>query len=108
MTDNSNSFGSYLAGFIVGGLVGAAVALMMAPQSGEETRGMIRDKSIELRDRASDSMEDARLRAEKAIDDARMRVDELSQQLRARGGDAAEAEQLAISLDDMDEQVLGS
>lgn len=52
MADNSGDLGSFLAGFVIGGLIGAGVALLMAPQSGEETRALIADKSIELRDRA--------------------------------------------------------
>ena len=38
MAQNDNDFSAFLAGFVVGGLVGAAVALILAPQSGEETR----------------------------------------------------------------------
>ena len=34
MSDN-DSFGAFFAGFVIGGLVGAATALLMAPQSGE-------------------------------------------------------------------------
>ncbi len=52
MADNSGDLGSFLAGFVIGGLIGAGVALLMAPQSGEETRAFIADKGIELRDRA--------------------------------------------------------
>lgn len=77
MSDQSSEFGAFLSGFIVGGLVGAAVALLMAPQSGEETRVMIRDRSIELKDKAVEAAEDARIRAEAAAEEARMRADEL-------------------------------
>ena len=48
MSDQDQSFGAFLVGFVVGGLVGAAVALLYAPQSGMETRAYIKDKSIEL------------------------------------------------------------
>ena len=47
-----DEFGAFLVGFVVGGLTGAVVALLFAPQSGEETRALIKDKSIELRDKA--------------------------------------------------------
>jgi gas vesicle protein len=65
MADN-NEFGAFLAGFIVGGLVGAAVALVTAPQSGEETRRFITDKSIELKNTAVEKAELARTKAEAA------------------------------------------
>ena len=42
MGDNNSDFGAFLAGFVIGGLVGAATALLLAPQSGEETRTIIR------------------------------------------------------------------
>jgi len=47
-----------LAGILVGGLAGAVTMLLLAPQSGRDTRRQIREKSIELRDRTSEMMED--------------------------------------------------
>lgn len=63
MADNSGDLGSFLAGFVIGGLIGAGVALLMAPQSGEETRALIADKSIELRDQVVESASDVQARA---------------------------------------------
>jgi gas vesicle protein len=37
-----------MGGLILGGIVGALTALVLAPQSGEETRKLMRDKAIEL------------------------------------------------------------
>lgn len=80
-----DEFGAFLVGFIVGGLSGAVVALLFAPQSGEETRALIKDKSIELRDKAQITAEEAIARAEAAAADARARADDLARQLRERG-----------------------
>lgn len=80
-----DEFGAFLVGFIVGGLTGAVVALLFAPQSGEETRALIKDRSIELRDKAQHSAEEALARAEQAAQDARARADELARQLKERG-----------------------
>jgi gas vesicle protein len=79
-----DEFGAFLVGFIVGGLSGAVVALLFAPQAGEDTRALIRDKSIELRDKAQVSAEEALARAEAAAADARARADDLAKQLRER------------------------
>jgi gas vesicle protein len=79
-----DEFGAFLVGFIVGGLTGSVVALMFAPQSGEETRALIKDKSIELRDKAQVSAEEAIARAEAAAAEARARADDLARQLRER------------------------
>ena len=76
---DKNDFGAFLIGFIVGGLTGAAVSLIFAPQSGEETRHYIQDKAIELRDLTSESVEEARLKAEKAWDVAKEKTEEWSQ-----------------------------
>jgi gas vesicle protein len=84
MAENDSDFGTFLVGFIIGGLAGAAAALLLAPQSGEETRTLIRDKSIELKDKAMETAEEARIRAEEAAAEARARAEELTQQARAR------------------------
>ncbi|GAB4527759.1 MAG: YtxH domain-containing protein [Anaerolineales bacterium] len=116
MSEN-NDFGAFIAGVIVGGLTGAAIALLMAPQSGKEVRGAIREKSIELRDRANETVEQARARAEKAIEETqsqaetaieemRKRVEELSETVRERSADlqkritpAAESAPAEIQMD---------
>jgi len=87
---DSNDLGNFLAGLIIGGLTGAAVALLMAPQSGEETRTLIKDRSIELKDRAVEYGQDARSRAEKALEDARLRADDALEELRQRADELSQ------------------
>ena len=89
MSSDRDEFGAFLVGFIVGGLTGAVVSLLFAPQSGEETRALIRDKSIELRDRAAETAEDALARAEAAAAEARVRAEELAKQARMRAEELA-------------------
>jgi gas vesicle protein len=84
-----DEFGAFLVGFIVGGLTGAVVALLFAPQSGEETRALIKDKSIELRDKAQVTAEEAYARAEELATDARHRAEELTKEARARATELA-------------------
>ena len=72
-----SDFGAFVSGFLIGGLVGAAVALLMAPQSGEETRTLIRDKGIEIRDTVEASATEARTRAEEMAKEARTRAEDL-------------------------------
>jgi gas vesicle protein len=38
---NDSGFGSFLAGLVIGGLIGAAVGLLLAPESGEDMRGQV-------------------------------------------------------------------
>jgi gas vesicle protein len=91
MSSDRDEFGAFLVGFIVGGLTGAVVSLLFAPQSGEETRALIRDKSIELRDRAGQTAEEALARAEATAAEARVRADALAKEVRARGSGAIDA-----------------
>jgi gas vesicle protein len=80
-----DEFGAFLVGFIVGGLTGAVAALLFAPQSGEETRAVIKERSIELRDKAAEEAEAAWKRAEAAAIEARDRAEELTKQAMAQG-----------------------
>lgn len=68
-----DDFGAFLIGFVVGGLTGAVVSLLFAPQSGEETRAVIREKSIELRDKAAEQAELVASKAEKFAGEAKLR-----------------------------------
>ena len=75
--------GDFVAGFLFGALVGAGLALLFAPAPGEETRGQIRDKGIELRDRAGElgleagrKAEELRARGEVLLDEQRVRFEE--------------------------------
>jgi gas vesicle protein len=45
---------SILVALVVGGLVGAGVALLLAPQSGKRTRQQIADLAEDLKDYAAD------------------------------------------------------
>jgi len=90
MSDNDSDFGAFLAGFMIGGLVGAAAALLLAPQSGEETRTLIREKSIELKDKATETAEEAIQRAEKTLEEARARAEAAYQEARVRAEEVAQ------------------
>ena len=54
-----NNGGLFFAGLVMGGLVGASLALLLAPQSGEATRDRIRDKSLELKDGTVEGLTEA-------------------------------------------------
>ena len=51
--DGSKNGQGFVIGFLIGAVAGVAAALLMAPQSGKETRQTIGHKSMELKDQAT-------------------------------------------------------
>ena len=68
--------GDFIAGLILGGLIGAAVGLLLAPQTGEETQAQLREKGIELKERVAELSEEARKKAEQWQEEAHAVVEE--------------------------------
>lgn len=68
--------GGFLSGFILGGLIGAGLALLFAPRTSEEYRGQLREKSIELKLRAEEAAAKAREEADDLLARGRVAFDE--------------------------------
>ena len=66
------SVGSFLQGVIFG----VAIALLVAPRTGRETRDMLTEKGYEIRDKATEIAKDTRYRASTALHDARNKLGE--------------------------------
>ncbi len=96
MSDRESDIGAFLAGFVVGGLVGAVTALLLAPQSGEETRTLIRDKSIELKGQVESTAADARVKVEGVAADARAKAEKLAQDAKSRAEDLQKRGQVLL------------
>ncbi len=92
-----NSFGSWMLGMFIGGMIGGTVALLMAPQPGMQTRAQIARTGSQLRDRAMEAVEDARSRVSDVADQARTRVS----QMMSGGGSTSGEEQLANDVDNL-------
>jgi gas vesicle protein len=84
---------SVVTGLLVGGLIGAGVALLMAPRSGEETRAEIRDKAMEYRDRTKDVVNETVSQAKSKAGELKEGVLEKADDLKRRGKQTA-AQQL--------------
>lgn len=95
MSDRDD-FGAFLVGFIVGGVSGAIAALLLAPQSGEETRTMIKDKTIELRDQAATTVEESLDKAEKAANEAIKKAETLLNDAKKKAAEVAEQGQVIL------------
>jgi gas vesicle protein len=58
--DDGGAAGTVIVAFVLGALTGAAVALLMAPATGEETRRALVDKAREGRQRANEAARQGR------------------------------------------------
>jgi gas vesicle protein len=80
---HNNTLG-VLAGMLIGSLAGALTMLLLAPQSGEETRMQIQEKAIELRDRTNVLVEDTKAQVRSSTNKmtvvGREKMNELKQQ----------------------------
>ncbi|HEX2967249.1 MAG TPA: YtxH domain-containing protein [Syntrophorhabdaceae bacterium] len=61
-------FGSVVLSFFIGGTLGAAVALLMAPRSGKETRTMIRGLAQETKGKVDDYVTNAKEKASSYVE----------------------------------------
>jgi gas vesicle protein len=81
-----NRTSDFVAGFILGGLLGTALALLFAPRTGEETRTRLLDSASDFRDRASEQADEVFRRARGTVEDmthrGRVRLDESGARLR--------------------------
>lgn len=108
MSKESNLSKGLLIGFLTGGIVGAAIALLYAPKSGKELRNDIKNKSNEFLDEADKFVDGAKEKAaaminegkqksEKLVADAKVKADELIRDaervfgdIKTKAGDAYE------------------
>jgi gas vesicle protein len=66
---------SMLTGFVVGALVGAGLALLLAPASGTDTRRRLGETARKLRDDAKERMSHARETVSSLKEEARSAID---------------------------------
>ena len=82
-----------VVGMLIGALAGAVTMLLLAPQSGKETRNQLQQKSIELRDRTNEIVEDTMAQIRSSVDKISLDGREKIKELKQHGQDLA-AEQL--------------
>jgi len=94
--DDLNFLGA-LGLITVGALIGAGVALLLAPKTGEETRELLREKGTDWARRAQETAGEAQTKAEELLGRGKEVVEEKSAQLRAafEAGRSAMREEIA-------------
>ena len=68
MSDDKHSFLGIVFTFLTGAALGAGMALLFAPQSGEETRKKIKDFSDKMSDEVKENYEKLTKETQKAIE----------------------------------------
>src|SRR5438552_1227009 len=71
-----------LGSFMIGLAVGAGIALLLAPQSGEETRRGITRSAKRMRRAAEDAVDEAKTKVGETFENARQRVEEKIEEAR--------------------------
>jgi len=96
----TNNILGVLTGMLIGGLAGAVTMLLLAPQSGKDTRKQIQEKGVELRDRTTELVEDTmaqvRTKANKLTADLKDRGQEIAVTQLDHVSEAAQAGKKAI------------
>ena len=70
------SAGSLILGFFIGGLVGAGVALLLAPQPGAETRQKIKELADEAKEKAAKYAEEVKGKVTSTVEKGKGLVEE--------------------------------
>ena len=81
MRNDSNDAAGYLGWFFLGGVLGAAAALLMAPKTGRETRELLAVRGNEVARRAQEMANDAQGRGGEWLDKSRELFEEQTQRL---------------------------
>jgi gas vesicle protein len=81
MANDKNDAAGYLGWFFLGGVLGAAAALLMAPKTGRETRELLAERGNEVAKRAQEMATDAQGRAGEWFDKSRELFEEQTQRL---------------------------
>jgi len=82
--------------FFMGGLVGAALSLLLAPASGRETREKIRDVSIDAKDKTVEAAQKAKERVASLVDQGKERAAGLVDQGREKIYEATDGVKAAV------------
>lgn len=76
--DNESCHSSSLCflSFLTGALIGAGLGILLAPQSGKETRGKIKELSSEMKGKTTEAAEDVLEKLQKTLEEGKVLLKE--------------------------------
>lgn len=75
------SAGKFIAGFIVGGAIGAIAGILLAPKSGEETRQQLSESAKDMIKKADETAKQIQSKADDAVTELQKKGDEIKTKL---------------------------
>lgn len=69
MSEQNTNIKNVVGAFAIGAVIGAGLALLFAPQSGDETRKLISKRAGQIKNRLRDALDDAKELAQSKVDD---------------------------------------
>lgn len=91
-----NQVSGFLAGLLIGGLIGAGTMLLLAPQSGKKTRLQIQRKSRDLRVQTADAVDGGMTQVRTKVRDISTSIQDQAEDLQQLGQDVVEASVTAV------------
>lgn len=71
----------FLAGFLVGGAVGAIAGILLAPKSGAETREILKNSTVDALKKADATVKEIQAKADDVVTDLQKKGDEIKEKL---------------------------
>lgn len=77
------SVGKFLAGCVIGGTLGAIAGVLLAPQSGEETREALSDASKDVVKKTDKTVKEIQDKADTVVTDLQQKSDEIMDKIQS-------------------------
>jgi len=77
MSDQGNSMAGFGVGLLVGVAIGASLALLYAPNSGEKARKLIKEKVQDAWEAGADQIDESRKQGKEMLDKVQKQVSEV-------------------------------
>lgn len=75
------SVSRFVAGFVIGGAIGAIAGILLAPKSGEETRKILADTASDMVRRADETAKQIQVKADDAVSDLQKKGEEIKEKI---------------------------